>query len=314
MDITIAAVIVTFNRKELLLKNIEMCFSQQREIDKIIIIDNHSEDGTRTYIFNKISKANLDKIDYVYLEKNIGGAGGFSYGVKYAMERTYDYIWLMDDDGYPFNNMTLQNLVYFLEKQELLKKPVWLNSLVCCNDTDLSFGIFINNHIVSKRASIDVEFVMNTANPFNGTLLSKELVKTIGLPREDYFIKGDEKEYLSRAQKEHTDIYTICNSLYYHPTPRRENGSFSIFGKKIENSVEAGWKEYYNVRNTCLNNQLYSDSWLYNSVRFYLGRVLKILIYSNKKIETLKLCTIGFAHAILKKTGVIYLPGNKKAV
>lgn len=69
MDITIVAVIVTFNRKELLLKNIEMCFSQQREIDKIIIIDNHSEDGTRTYIFNKISKANLDKIDYVYLEK-----------------------------------------------------------------------------------------------------------------------------------------------------------------------------------------------------------------------------------------------------
>ena len=220
----------------------------------------------------------------------------------------------MDDDGRPFNKMTLQYLEYFLEEHNLHQKAVWLNSLVCCNDTDLSFGIFVNGNIVIKRDEINEEYITNTANPFNGTLLSKELIDLIGIPRKDYFIKGDEKEYLARAQKNHIDIYTVCASLYYHPTPRKELGRINLFGKKIENNVEAGWKEYYNMRNTCLNNQMYSEAWLFRSLRFYAGRVLKIILYSDQKIQTIKLCTIGLYHALLKKTGTVYLPGNKKAV
>ena len=67
MNTTVAAVIVTFNRKKLLLKNIEMCLYQQRHIDKIIIIDNHSEDGTREFILKNIKEKDLALIDYVYL-------------------------------------------------------------------------------------------------------------------------------------------------------------------------------------------------------------------------------------------------------
>ena len=44
---------------------------QKRPLDKIIIIDNHSTDGTRDYIFKEIDKSYYDKIDYVYLDETL---------------------------------------------------------------------------------------------------------------------------------------------------------------------------------------------------------------------------------------------------
>lgn len=312
MNATIAAVIVTFNRKKLLLENIKMCLTQTEKLDEIIVIDNHSEDGSQTYVMDNLSSKQLDVIDYVYLKKNVGGSGGFSYGVEYAKKGKFDYIWLMDDDGRPYDNMTLSKLTQFITEENLLNKPVWLNSLVCCNNKDLAFGIFVNNTIVTEREKIGGKFITGSANPFNGTLLSKELVDLIGKPRDDYFIKGDEKEYLARALKNNLEVYTVCDSIYFHPTPRHKSGSFSLFGKTIENNVEAGWKEYYNMRNTCLNLQMYSAQWKSKSIKFYIGRVIRVVLYGEKKAETFKMCTVGFLHALLGKTGTYYLPGNKK--
>ena len=48
--------------------------------------------------------------DHVFLEKiyelknNTGGAGGFEYGMKKALEYDCDYVWIMDDDAYPRDN------------------------------------------------------------------------------------------------------------------------------------------------------------------------------------------------------------------
>ena len=33
--------------------------------------------------------------------RNLGGAGGFSFGARFAAECGYEYIWLMDDDCMP---------------------------------------------------------------------------------------------------------------------------------------------------------------------------------------------------------------------
>ena len=46
----LAAVIVTFNRKELLSENIRMLLKQTRPFDKIFVVDNCSTDGTPEYL------------------------------------------------------------------------------------------------------------------------------------------------------------------------------------------------------------------------------------------------------------------------
>lgn len=71
---TIAAVVVTFNRKELLKENIEALIKQTYKEFDIFIIDNASTDGTEESIREYIQS---NKIKYVNTGKNLGGARGF---------------------------------------------------------------------------------------------------------------------------------------------------------------------------------------------------------------------------------------------
>ena len=48
-----AAVIVTYNRKELLEENIKALLDQSEKLNKIFIIDNNSTDGTKSYLEQK---------------------------------------------------------------------------------------------------------------------------------------------------------------------------------------------------------------------------------------------------------------------
>ncbi|MHA0902720.1 glycosyltransferase, partial [Enterobacter ludwigii] len=102
----ICAVVVTFNRKQLLVRSLNSIISQRNAVlNKIIIIDNASTDGTEIYLHEKGMFVNNNiEIEYVRLQSNLGGAGGFNKGLSIAFDQQYDYCWVMDDDGYPDEN------------------------------------------------------------------------------------------------------------------------------------------------------------------------------------------------------------------
>jgi len=105
----IAAVVVTYNRKDLLKECLDALLNQTRPLDSIILIDNASTDGTPEFLKEKGYLDN-PKIDYVRLPENTGGAGGFHEGVKRGYEKGYDWLWLMDDDALP-EKSSLNNLL-----------------------------------------------------------------------------------------------------------------------------------------------------------------------------------------------------------
>ena len=68
----VAAVVVTYNRLELLKECLEKLLSQTSPCD-VLIVDNASSDGTETYIKN--TYADNTRIHYRNTGANIGGAG-----------------------------------------------------------------------------------------------------------------------------------------------------------------------------------------------------------------------------------------------
>ena len=80
MENRTAAVVVTYNRKDLLTENIQCLLAQKPEVPEIIIIDNHSTDGTKEAVQRFID---AEQIQYCDTGANLGGAGGFSFGIKY---------------------------------------------------------------------------------------------------------------------------------------------------------------------------------------------------------------------------------------
>jgi len=95
----VAAIIVTYNRRDLLLRCIESIKNQSLAPDLIIIVDNASTDGTLQFLKQQVVVGG-DNIKIIELNENLGGAGGFCVGIATALELNFDWVWLMDDDGY----------------------------------------------------------------------------------------------------------------------------------------------------------------------------------------------------------------------
>ncbi|PNL93662.1 glycosyl transferase [Aggregatibacter aphrophilus] len=247
---SICAVVVTYNRKELLLRCLQALEQQSYSLEHIVIVDNASTDGTVDFLEQQGYLEN-PKVTLLSLLENQGGAGGFHAGIKYAYEQGYDYIWLMDDDGYPEINC-LKELSSYLSNNSYIG-PVVVDSKT---KEKLSFSIRLPNSLaVFDTYDSLINFEKNNKTiqklilPFNGTLISRELISKIGLPFKDYFIWGDEKEYTLRMKKARANIFTVVNSIFYHPA----DSSSSIpmfFGKLRFNNANSKLKLYCFCRNS----------------------------------------------------------------
>lgn len=287
----VAAVIVTYNRKELLGENIRMLLKQTRLFDRIFIVDNCSTDGTAEYL-QKNNWKNNKQFVYIKTESNIGGAGGFYTGTRAAFEYGADWIVLMDDDGRMNDEFTLEYLLKVAEKlyqQNYANKKLFINALVQQGEM-LSFKMG-TKYTVQQAIEASIDGILEgEANPFNGTLVSRELVEEIGYPNGDFFIKGDEVDYKQRALDAGGYIATVVEARYLHPRP--ETQERIVLGKKVPFFVEAPWKEYYAARNF---THMYKEKGWYKAIAFelILVKVLAIFTMKCKKIRTLKMLFKG---------------------
>jgi rhamnopyranosyl-N-acetylglucosaminyl-diphospho-decaprenol beta-1,3/1,4-galactofuranosyltransferase len=96
-DEWVVAVIVTWNRRDLLAEALRATLAQTRPPDRILVVDNASTDGTDQLLSDEFAG-----VDVVRTAYNCGGAGGFALGIRDALESAPDaLVWLMDDDTVP---------------------------------------------------------------------------------------------------------------------------------------------------------------------------------------------------------------------
>ena len=299
----LAAVIVTFNRKELLGENIRMLLKQTRPFDKIFVVDNCSTDGTPEYLKDR---GWMDDPRFVYVKThaNIGGAGGFYTGTKAAYEAGADYIVLMDDDGRAADEHTFENLLREAERLHAENPKLFVNSLVRQGEL-LSFKMGSKYTVAEALAAAKDGILDGEANPFNGTLVSRELVAEIGYPNPDFFIKGDEVNYKQRSFDAGAKVVTVVDSDYIHPRP--ETNERTVLGRKVPFFVEAPWKEYYAARNF---TWMYKQNGWYKAIAFELifVKLLAILSMKCKKAATVKMLAKGVKDGWQGKLGATVKP------
>lgn len=244
--VSVNVLIVTFNRKKLLKNIIEFVCIQKYTDYKIIVIDNASNDDSFSYISN-LYNFEKNNIEWIYLQENIGGAGGFYEGIKYALEQDVEYIWMMDDDGYPAEDC-LEKLYKYLHQEKLdAISPLQIN----INDhNQLAFPVWVNKKQI--RGHVDQipkdTFLEKEANLFNGLLMHRSVFEKVGLPRKEFFIRGDEVEYTKRFLKNNIKFGTLTSAKFYHPSDDTERVS-CLFGKVVIRDAHSDFKNYYMFRN-----------------------------------------------------------------
>lgn len=300
----VAGVVVTFNRKDDLVKNIEAMLSQTCQVDKYFIIDNHGSDETEQRL-REAGYLSNPLIEYVYLEENIGGAGGFYTGLKLAYDEGFDLICLMDDDGRPADTNMMKTLVDKACELHQTNVYLLLNALVYGPNEVLSFGL--NGGIKTKKDALrraENGLILGTINPFNGTLVSRELVDKIGYPNKDFFIKGDEQDYYYCALNADASVATVVDSNYYHPILERK--SFKILGKIKKGSTESPWKEYYRARNFTYMFKRNGEPIKY--IRQNVRQILIAIKYNPQKNKTIKMIIKGWKDGLSGRLGPTVKP------
>ncbi len=205
----IAAVIVTYNRKELLEQCIEHILRQEGAVCDILVIDNHSTDGTKERIQRYLDAG---QVDYTDTGANLGGAGGFSFGIRRAAEKGYDRIWVMDDDCMPEPD-ALAALLH--AERDLNGEYGFLSSRVLWKD-----GSLCDMNLQRETLTRDLKGFERRLQPvvmasFVSLFLKRETVMELGLPIKEFFIWTDDWEYTRRISRKYP-CYAVADSRVMH--------------------------------------------------------------------------------------------------
>jgi rhamnopyranosyl-N-acetylglucosaminyl-diphospho-decaprenol beta-1,3/1,4-galactofuranosyltransferase len=274
----IVAVVVTFNRRALLERLLGELVTTEG-LAEIVVVDNASTDGTADWVRSVVEErapASVSKppVHLVALDTNTGGAGGFHTGIETAIERGADLVWLMDDDGLPRPDC----LARLLRETEL---DFWGPLVVDESDPGrLVFPIRLpgSARVVHDLADVEAAAVDGRIDgiviPFNGVLVTRDLVERIGYPRAEFFIWGDDHEYRLRAEAAGARIATVVDAAVLHPSVG-SLGTPMMFGLTTYNHSPSDLKHYCMARNNVVNLRTYRGwlavlAFLVKTVWFYL--------------------------------------------
>lgn len=238
----VAAVVVTYNRIELLKECLGALEKQNYPCD-ILVVDNASTDETEKYI--SLIKSKYDNLYYKNTGANIGGAGGFNSGMRWSVEAGYEYVWVMDDDCLPYSD-ALQKLI---EADDMLNgKYGWLASAVLWKD---GHECKMNRVKLKKSFYEYLEYmqygiVQAEQATFVSLFLKTKTIREAGLPIKEFFIWGDDIEYTRRISvRMHLPCFIAGRSKAIHAM--KENT-----GSNIATDIPERIDRYkYAFRNEC---------------------------------------------------------------
>jgi GT2 family glycosyltransferase len=230
----VTAVVVTWNRCDLLAETLTALYRQTAEPAAIVVIDNASDDGT-----SELLASRFPQVDVVRATRNVGGAGGFALGLDRALRSGCDAVWLMDDDTVP-EPTALQVLLdtavaYPGERPVLLaSRVVWTDGRDHPMNTPRPKP---GARAAERRAATAVRAQPIRSASFVSVLVDAEAVAAKGLPLADYFLWNDDFEFTTRLVRGQRALY-CPTSVVVHKT--------ATFGAT---DADPGERFFYEVRN-----------------------------------------------------------------
>ncbi len=262
----IMAVVVTYNRLELLKRNLA-CLRRNTPLSAIVVVDNGSTDGTGEWLAGQADVV-------VIRQDNVGGSGGFYTGMQYAFSRGADWIWCMDDDVFPRPGCLERLLacagregVGILAPRRLQEGRVYTNDFLSFNLTRPFSSMYVGR-LAKMQVDGPVE-ISGTA--FEGLFVRREVVERIGLPNRELFIFCDDTDYCLRA-------VSAGFRILYVPDALMDKEKFFSADSWGERNRKKKWKRFYQIRNSSYLNHHYGRNWAVRYLRGFNGMMGYVFI------------------------------------
>lgn len=194
----ITAVVVAYNRRDLLQEALDAIGGQTRLPDAVLVVDNASTDDSAA-----VAQAHPAVGEVLRLGSNLGGAGGFAAGLAHVLEtQTADAIWLMDDDTAPtpaaLEELEKAWLGYPGRLAVASSRVVWTDGRDHPMNSQRS-RLFASRDERWRAGQVRARPIRTGS--FVSMLVGAEAARANGLPVADYFIWNDDLEYSARLLK-----------------------------------------------------------------------------------------------------------------
>jgi GT2 family glycosyltransferase len=249
---TVAVVVVTFNRADLLTGMLEGLAALDRAPDAVVVVDNHSTDHTPDVLAAELTRGRLP-LQVVRTEENLGGAGGFHLGLRTAYEQGWDRFWLMDDDVVPAPDCLS---VLMAVDEDCLTSVREDSHGRLCEKAATRFDL-THPWVIKPKTSMVEDFGTREAMPelvevenvaFEGFMVRRAVVAEVGLPDPSYFIFYDDVDFAIRARRAGRRIWAVRDAVLVRQLDFDQQHDL------------AGWKGFYMYRNLFVVHLRYGEN------------------------------------------------------
>ena len=274
----LAIVVVTYKRQELLATLFESIEALEQAPWRVVVVDNEHSDTTADMVADFGAKlteqwgrtvadrsGNQERVVYAPQTDNLGGAGGFSAGVKKAYELGAEWFWVMDDDVAVLPD-AIGKLARWTPRHDVIQGSRFdYDGGPFYWQYDFIVPLGIPNPIAPAAFGKAGYRTMNTLC-FEGGLFRRNIVEKIGLPDPRFFIYWDDTMYGYRASKVTNPI--VVPDVILRRT--RQIGNWDIAGVRQLNST-SDMNRYHIMRNRGYMARYFMAYGDYRPLAFALG-------------------------------------------
>ncbi|AEF86552.1 glycosyltransferase, group 2 family [Treponema primitia ZAS-2] len=263
----IYAIVVTFNG----IKWVKTCFESlinSSVVPNILVVDNGSTDGTLNII-----RKEYPLVEVIETGQNLGFAKANNIGIKYALDKGTEYVFLLNQDAQVKSN-TIKELIDLFPSlpNAGILSPIHLNGTSAYLEP--SFANFIREHcsyeIISDlyfnnlKNYYEIKFVNAAA-----WLISRRCIETVGgFDTNIFFHYGEDINYSQRLIFHGFKSYITTKTTICHNTDGRTG-----FTKNFIHQQSDIWNKV--VHSNILNDEI-MQSYKKNIIKKYLKSIVRL--------------------------------------
>jgi GT2 family glycosyltransferase len=299
---------MVYNAVQAIPRQIEALLAQTRSLQEIIVVDNASTDGTCALLAER-----YPQITVLRIPENLGAAGAWALGLSHAVGKAHDWVWTFDDDSVPELNglELLLNEIGTIgsgEGEVGMAVPMPVH-----RETNTSYPPWFWRNGLVKPTTVQMQKPIWFADLAiaSGSLVRREVVEKIGLPRADFFMDVFDLEYCLRIRANGYKIAVVTRAELAHEVGSARK--IRLPGYKRLWSDQPPWREYYISRNlTYMTWRLYPSGGAKRSVLRYLCvHAIGVLLFSSKKLASFGKMAQGAWDGLRGRLGIRFRPDAK---
>jgi GT2 family glycosyltransferase len=307
---SVASVTVAYNAARVLPQQMEALLRQTHPLQELIVIDNASTDGTGSMLAER-----YPQVTVMRMTKNLGAAGGSAAGLSYAaLERGYDWVWAFDQDSVPGADSLTRLLAGVGSLNGGQAEVGMIVPMPVHDETKMHYPPLLWRDGFVKPAMDQMREPLWFADLViaSGSLIRREMVERIGLPRADFFMDYFDFEYSLRARAHGYKIAVVPGAELSHEIGQARK-VWLPSGSRLWTSY-APWREYYNSRNLAYAGwHLYPNRKTKKFVLKHLSRHAgAVVLFSSKKTACIVKMMQGFWDGCQAKLGIRFGPADSQ--